>query len=535
VTFHRLQAPAEDGDWLAHPDPGVWRDLLHRNVENFKSSNANIGGRPWAEWRALVRSEIEESATVSHPIQNAALIVSGHQPELVHPGVWIKNFAAIGFAESIGGRALHVVTDNDLLKRTTVAVPGGTLESPLVAQLPFDQWTGEEPFEDRRIEDEPLFGSFADRAATYLQNLPYDTLLPNFWRYAKECESPLLKTRFSQPRSRLECEWGADGDETTLSGFCLPSKRGFFLLAADVMLRAAEYREVYNDELHTFRRKLKIRSTHHPAPELESSGEGVEVPFWAWKPGGRRHRPFVAQFDGRFCLTAGGETITKVSLPATGAVDAIAESLADLTEWKIRPRALMTTTFLRLGVADLFIHGLGGAKYDEWNDAVIRRFWNIEPPAYVMITATLRLPLGDWNVDFASALRDLERRRRDLEWNPERYIDDALMERSPICDWVEEKAALQETKPPTKKERRARFRRFRELNQSLREFVSTSFREATESIQQAEADAAARSLMGSREFFFGFHSAQSLRSLLLPWLDWSQTPRPRRLHHASSL
>jgi hypothetical protein len=533
VTFDRLEAPAEDGDWLAHPDPGVWRDLLHRNVENFNSSNANVGGRRWAEWRALVHSEIEESATGSRTIQNAALIVSGHQPELFHPGVWIKNFAAIGFAESIGSRALHVVTDNDLLKRTTVAVPGGTLDSPLAAQLPFDQWTGEEPFEERRVQDEALFESFADRAAPYLANLPFETLLPTFWQYATECGSPLLKTRFSQPRSRLESEWGGVGDETTLSSFCDPSKRGYFLLAADVMLRAAEYRDVYNDELHAFRRKQKIRSTHHPAPELESKDGGVEVPFWAWKPGGQRQRPFVAQSNGKFRLSAGGETIVEITLPSTRAVDALAESLANLTEWKIRSRALMTTTFLRLGVADLFIHGLGGAKYDEWNDTVMRRFWNIEPPTYVMITATLRLPLGDWSIDSASAIRDLERRRRDLEWNPERYIDDALLERSPICDWVEEKAGLQETEPTTKKERRARFRRFRELNQNLREFVSTPIRETTEAIRRAEDDAAARSLMGSREFFFGFHPAQSLRSLLLPWLDWSQPPRARRLHHAS--
>ena len=526
MTFHRLTAPAEDGDWLAHPDPGAWRDLLYRNVENFNSSNANVGGRKWADWRSLVRSEIEDfdQGTAA----DGPLVVSGHQPELFHPGVWIKNFAAMGFARSVDGRALHIVTDNDLLKRTTVAVPGGTLESPLVAQLPFDQWTGEEPFEDRRVQDESVFESFADRAAPYLQNLPFDTLLPTYWRYAKECGSPLLKTRFSQPRNRLEFEWGVGGDETTLSRFCQPSKRGFFLLAADVMLRAAEYREVYNDELHAYRRKQKIRSTHHPAPDLETVGEGVEVPFWAWKPGGQRQRPIVELNGGRFRLSTAGETILDIALPSTGDVDALAESLANLSEWKIRFRALMTTTFLRLGLADLFIHGLGGAKYDEWNDAVMRRFWSIEPPAYAMITATLRLPLGDWNIDSAAAIRGLERRRRDLHWNPERYIDDALLERAPICDWVEEKVRLQQSEPATKKERRARARRFREVNESLREFVSASIRETTEAIARAESDAAARSLMGSREFFFGFHPTNSLRSLLLPWLDWSQPPQSRR-------
>lgn len=535
MTFDRLNAPAENGDWLAHPDPGVWRQLLLRNVENFKSSNAVVGGRRWSDWRALVRSEIGCTDAASNLPIDVPLVVSGHQPELCHPGVWIKNFAAMGFAKSIDGRALHVVTDNDLLKRTTVATPGGTLDAPLVAQLPFDEWTGEEPFEDRRVVDESLFASLPNRAEPYLDNLPFKPLLKEIWPTASETDSPLLAQRFSKIRRLLENRWSGDGAETTLSSFCCAPKRGFFLLAADVILRAAEYRTIYNEELIVYRRKQKIRSTHHPAPELEAAGEAIEVPFWAWKPGGRRHRPFVVRAGDRIRLTAGDETILDTSVGSVDSEADLADSLAAVSGWKIRPRALMTTTFLRLGLADLFIHGLGGAKYDEWNDAVIRRFWKLEPPTYAMITATLRLPLGDWSVDASASIRELKRRVRDLHWNPERFIDDALLERSPICDWVEEKSALQESEPNTKKERRARSRRFHELNDSLREFVAGPIRETTEAIDRATDEAAARTLMGSREFFFGFHPAQSLRSLLLPWLDWSQPPSPRRVQKASSL
>ena len=31
-------------------------------------------------------------------------------------------------------------------------------------------------------------------------------------------------------------------------------------------------------------------------------------------------------------------------------------------------------------LSDLFIHGIGGAKYDELTDEIIRRFFGIEPP-----------------------------------------------------------------------------------------------------------------------------------------------------------
>lgn len=531
MSFQRLHAPAEDGDWLAHPDPGVWSGLLNRNRELIDSSDAVIGGRPWTEWRSLVRGEIEGTTEKESFRDQSALVVSGHQPELFHPGVWIKNFAAIGFARSVGARALHVVTDNDLLKRTTIAVPGGTVESPLVAHLPFDQWTGEEPFEDRPVRSLEVFASLADRAAPFLANLRFETALPEFWRRAVECNG-CLATRLSEPRVQFQKEWGADGEETMLSRFCRPEKRGYFLLAADILLRAEEYRHIYNEELIAYRRRRKLRSSHHPAPELETTADGVEVPYWAWKSSGRRYRPYVLRTNGRLRLSAGGETIFEAP---NNTVEAMADSLAALAEWKIRPRALMTTTFIRLGLADLFIHGLGGAKYDEWNDAVIRRFWNIVPPAYAMITATLRLPIAEWSAEEATLRRDLERRRRDLYWNPERFIDDVLLERTPICDWVEEKSELCENIPTSKREKRARSKRFRELNERLREFVATAMLQINDEIDQANDEECARKLMGSREFFFGVHSAQSLRSFLLPWLDWSQPPRASRSRQASSL
>jgi hypothetical protein len=123
-----------------------------------------------------------------------------------------------------------------------VAVPGGTVDSPLVAHLPFDEWNGEEPFEDRPVRDGRVFSSFAQRAAPYLANLPFDSLLPEYWQVAVEAEGACLATRFSRPRVGFQTQWGGVANETMLSGFCRSDKRGFFLLAADVLLRAGEYR-----------------------------------------------------------------------------------------------------------------------------------------------------------------------------------------------------------------------------------------------------------------------------------------------------
>ncbi len=51
------------------------------------------------------------------------MIVTGHQPELFHPGVWIKNFAIASIARQTGGAALNLIVDNDIPKSSSIAVP----------------------------------------------------------------------------------------------------------------------------------------------------------------------------------------------------------------------------------------------------------------------------------------------------------------------------------------------------------------------------------------------------------------------------
>jgi hypothetical protein len=87
----------------------------------------------------------------------------------------------------------------------------------------------------------------------------------------------------------------------------------------------------------------------------------------------------------------------------------------------LRPRALSLTVWARLLLADVFIHGIGGAKYDQIADQIVRRYFGVEPPGMICVSATLRLSLRRFAVgqaDLATALR----RQRDLHYNPQRYV-----------------------------------------------------------------------------------------------------------------
>ena len=86
--------------------------------------------------------------------------------------------------------------------------------------------------------------------------------------------------------------------------------------------------------------------------------------------------------------------------------------------------------FNRLFVADLFIHGTGGARYDLVTDAVIRRFFGIEPPRFAVASMTMYLPLGVHEVT-PDEVEAAEQKLNRLVHNPDQLLDEMDFDRRP--------------------------------------------------------------------------------------------------------
>ena len=71
--------------------------------------------------RLSARNRVEE--TPEGPI-----FLAGHQPELFHPGVWLKNFALGALARQHGATAINLLIDSETVKHTGVRTPGGSAE-----------------------------------------------------------------------------------------------------------------------------------------------------------------------------------------------------------------------------------------------------------------------------------------------------------------------------------------------------------------------------------------------------------------------
>src|SRR4051812_34552595 len=91
------KAPDEDGQLLVWPEPA---DLLRETRENHKrlaASQIPIQNVPLNELRRRQRE------FMGHGDADRPLVATGHQTELYHPGVWVKDALSNAVARAVGG------------------------------------------------------------------------------------------------------------------------------------------------------------------------------------------------------------------------------------------------------------------------------------------------------------------------------------------------------------------------------------------------------------------------------------------------
>ena len=223
--------------------------------------------------------------------------------------------------------------------------------------------------------------------------------------------------------------------------------------------------------------KHHVRSHSHPAPELAAEGAWLEAPFWIWTADNPRRRRVFVQPRGDDMIVSdlqGLEIPLRLS-PESEADTAVAQ-LAALSGRGIhlRSRALLTTLAARVLLGDLFIHGIGGAKYDRLTDAMIQRFFCLEPPTFLVVSGTLHLPIVHESAT-TDDLRAVRNRLRELEFHPEVFLDPQLQSGqnngSGAAHWINEKRHWIAATVAHEDARR-RCRAIREANQQLQPYIA---------------------------------------------------------------
>jgi hypothetical protein len=323
-------------------------------------------------------------------------------------------------------------------------------------------------------------------------------------------ETHNLGQAISRARHQIEGKWGLSTLEVPLSVVC--RSRAFRWFAAHLLGQLPRFRAVYNECLAEYRLVHRIRSRTHPVPELKRQNDWLESPFWIWSQQMPRRRRLFARVRGRELeLSDRQGTQTVVQLSADGGARRAVEQLGDWDDRgvRLRPRALLTTMFARLLLSDLFVHGIGGAKYDQLTDAIVQRFFGFAAPAFLTLTATIKLPLDRPRAS-PSDLRRVDWLLRELRYNPQRHV--ALNESTrPLVDakrqWVESAARGRDL--------RRRHHEITQLNAALQPHVEPMRLNLLDDRDRYTRLLRQEKLLGSREYAFCLFPEQTLKRILL--------------------
>jgi hypothetical protein len=423
--YPRFRAPQGDREILCVPSAEQLPELVA--MARRRSFDADWLGEPLGNIARSARAEILAAATawtrsyadVPSTSSDAPLVLTGHQPEMFHPGVWLKNFFAARLAATCSGTAINLIVDSDLCRSPAIRVPVGTGTDLRFESVAFDQAVSEMPYEERHIADASLWQSFGERVTAAIQPFVAEPLVKSWWPtvIAASRQNGKLGQALSQSRHQLELVWGSASLEVPQSHVC--QTRTFRLFVVGLLTRAVEFRAAYNDSLAEYRVAHHIKNHAQPVPNLAAYDGWFEAPFWLWSQSELQRRSvFVRRVGSELEVSNHHDFQAKLPLDP-----ALASEL--LAEWesqgiKLRSRALATTLFARLLVAELFIHGIGGAKYDQVTNRICERFLGMTLPPYGCVSGTLRLPLAQ-PATLPPSIHELQRELRELEFHPERY------------------------------------------------------------------------------------------------------------------
>lgn len=503
-----LRAPDRDGASVVWPSPGEAFERLLCAAAAFERMDFVVAGVAGGELRRRTRVAVSARLGIE---PTAVWVATGHQPELHHAGVWFKDVLVSALADAIAGAGLHVVTDLDTVKHTELAVPraddDGAIRvrrQPLLEALPHRCAAQLAP------PPEPALAALADAVR---RDRPQAEVFQEWSTYACAAVSgsSTLAQWLCAARTRLSASLGAPVRDVLFSD--LARDETFMRFAADILLRYREMFELHGQALRAWRAEHGAHTP--PVPDLRQRDGATEVPLWIYRPGGPREPLFAAAASGAVQLTGVGGEVGRIPLDPDAAVGALLDLVS--RGFLVAPRALTLTMFVRSFVADVFVHGLGGALYDAIGDELARRWYGWVPPAFLLATATVHLDLPVR----ATSAADVARARwaRHHAWhNPAICRPDGAEPSNPAVTGllVKQERLLHEiaAAPRFSQERAGRFRQLHDVRAELRTQFQPALDRLDTDVHNRAFESDQNRLARNREYFFALAPREKLLALV---------------------
>ncbi|MCA9243562.1 MAG: hypothetical protein KDA32_06385 [Phycisphaerales bacterium] len=499
IRYESLSTPRDSGATLVEPAD------VDLSALAVKAAATSLSAPLLDTTIAALRDELRAELGLSGPI-----VAAGHQAEFSHAGVFAKRIACDAIAAGLGTRGVYVMVDSDTPKSDRVALPprdGETqrrfIEIPgLDARFAMSSQAAISADAFRA-----LFDSLADGAAP-------DAILPVYrdaWLALGDSIQPC--DGFEAADAAVEAGLGM----RPLRVFrvsSLAETRAFRAFASHWLLNAERLAQIYNNAQAAYRRRHKVRTPQRPVPPLARFGYRIETPFWIKRRGSARQRLFALKYGNRLTLFADEAPIGELAVDAASrAATHDAAWSIEQAGWLLRPRALSLSAFMRLFLSDLFIHGIGGAKYDEVTEGLVADGFGVDLPPLACVTATLRLREPSKLEPSIAAARHAA---RDARYNPQRHLNGAGAPRELLAERdaaINVHRTLVDTNVRDQAQRRAAFDRIHAANAAVLAANPMILTRVTSRLDELERRRDETAVAADREYFYGLHARSTLESL----------------------
>jgi len=430
-------------------NPVLQPELSQWRCEPWRPANTELQQLRQSARRSLVTAALRYTSALPWHNDSSAdwltgdpdkgpLVLTGHQPVVFHPGLAFKYQVTEQFAASIGAIAVAVQIDTDEgdagqfpvpAAVDAVAAAGGGMWQALTQRQA--TWTAAAGGASGLLGTGQL-GSADHRERTAQQVQRWLTTagcrsaatsfecVAGWYRQLPESG---LSVAAANTAVRRRGGIGSRLLELPLSWICgLPEVMRFL---CSILRRAEDFFGAYNQALQRFRQQQGIRNAANPFPDLRfvagADGERWELPLWLVDlPRGERRVVWLWRRAGQRWLgvESGGESELWPGLEAEAVWSLRLRGL------QLVPRGGLISALLRLLFADLFVHGLGGGKYDPAVDELIRSWWGEDPPGFAVASAS-RYLFAEQRAELLR-MREFAGRQRELQYNPDRFLGQSI-------------------------------------------------------------------------------------------------------------
>ncbi len=443
---------------------------------------------------------------------NRPILLTGHQVEFYHSGVWAKVIAADALAKRCNATAFDLLVDHDTVDHQGFAVPVQSaagdwsrqqIDFAAASPLPADALDA-----PTREQFEAWDAALAEHPQTHTDTMAFwlAALHPAHFRESKIAYVPWL----SRTRRRFEASLNLHVHHVPTSLLCTGPLWQQFVTAW--IHNAPAWTAAYNRHLDAYRVEQGIKNPSRPMPNLAASpgreGATYELPFWIYASGTPRERLTLQMTENGAKILHHGERLDLSWVLGHSSL-------------VIRPRALTLTLYARLFFADLFLHGIGGAIYDQITDRLLADLFGTVPP-YACVSAAWLLPLGP--PGDSEDIPALTHRRHHLSHNPQLAIDpftalktgvaERITERKQIIADLAASVLFSRRNREEKLRRRQIFKRLHALNAQLHAHAPRILQRLDDQLAAATRAAAQNQTLLHREFFLGLHTTAALETLI---------------------